>query len=145
VTGYTGDHVADQKKLAKEICEQKQEAVVRVHGREAMWMKPLEEVEEVMVEKFLAVLNGMGGWEGWEGLLREDQMGFLKQLVEDTWDHFGELDLAALPKRERRIELLFIWSWCAMHKDLNTFKAGVVHLGKFWKEEGLDVPVKLLS
>ena len=28
VTGYSGDHAADQKKLAREFCEQKQEAVV---------------------------------------------------------------------------------------------------------------------
>jgi hypothetical protein len=145
VTGYTGDHAADQKKLAKEFCEQKREAVVRVHGREAMRTKPSEEVEEVMIEKFLVALNGMGGWEGWEGTSREDQKQLLEQLVEETRHHFGELDLATLPEPERRVELLFARSWCAMHKDLNTFKAGATRLGRFWKEEGLDGPVKLLS
>ena len=121
------------------------EAVVRFHGKGAMSLKPSEEVEAVMTDKFLEALNGMGGWEGWEKLPLEDQLQFLEHLVEVTRCHFGELDLADLPERERQIELLFVESWCAMHKDLNTFKAGAVGLANFWKEEGLDGPTKLLS
>ena len=145
VTGYSGDHAADQKKLAKEFFQQKHEAVVRFHGKGAMSLKPSEEVEAVMTDKFLEALNGMGGWEGWEKLPLEDQLRFLEHLVEVTRCHFGELELADLPERERQIELLFVESWCAMHKDLNTFKAGAVGLANFWKVEGLDGPVKLLS
>ena len=107
--------------------------------------KPSEEVEEVMTTKFLEALSGVGGWEGWEKLSQEDQRQFLGRLVEDTHCHFGELDLAKLPEPERRIELLFALSWCAMHKELNTFKAGAVYLARFWRENGLDGPVKLLS
>ena len=69
----------------------------------------------------------------------------MERLIKDVKCHFGELDLAKLPESRRRIELLFVWSRCAMHKDLNTFKAGAARLAKFWKEEGLDGPVKLLS
>ena len=145
ITGYSGDHAADQKKLGNEFCKLKREAVVKFHGREAMSLRPLKEVEEVMTTKFLEALSGMGEWEGWDKSPPEDQMRFLRQLVEDTQCHFGEQDLAGLPERERRIDLLFIRSWCAMHKDLNTFKAGAVRLANFWKEAGLDGPVKLLS
>ena len=118
---------------------------MRFHGKGVMSLKPSEEVEAVMTDKFLEALNGMGGWEGWEKLPLEDQLQFLEHLVEVTRCHFGELDLADLPERERQIELLFVKSWCAMHKDLNTFKAGAVGLANFWKEEGLDGPTKLLS
>ena len=135
----------DQKKLAKEFCKEKREAEVRFHGRKAMSSRPLEELEEVMKTKLLEELSGMGGWEGWERLPMENQLQVLRWLAEDTQHHFRELDLAALPEPECRIELLFICSWCAMHKDLNTFKAGAVHLARFWKEEGLDGPVKLLN
>ena len=145
VTGYSGDHAADQKKLAREFCEQKREAVVRFHGREAMSSRPSEEVEEVMTKKFLEALNGMGGWECWEKLPLDDQLQFLGHLIKETEHHFGWLELTRLPDSERRIGLLFVRSWCAMHKDLNTFKAGAFRLGKFWNEEGLDGPVKLLS
>jgi hypothetical protein len=145
ITGYSGDHAADQKKLGKEFGREKREAVVRFHGRGAMSLKPSKEVEAVMTNKFLEALDGMGGWEGWEKVPVEEQLQFLEHLVEDTRCHFGELDLASLPERECRIELLFVESWCAMHKDLNTFKAGAVGLAKFWKEEGLGEPVKLLS
>lgn len=117
VTGYSGDHAADQKKLARVFCNRKQEAVVRSYGKEVMLMKPSEEVEKVMTDKFLEVLNGMGGWVGWEELSLEDQVEILRHLVEDTRCHFGELDLAALPEHERRLKLLFVQSWCAMHKD----------------------------
>ena len=145
VTGYSGDHAADQKKLAKEFCERKREAVVRFHGRGAMSSMPSEEVEEVMTEKFLKTLREMGGWECWEKSPLDDQLRLLGRLIEDTERHFGWLKLARLPDSERRIGLLFVRSWCAMHKDLNTFKAGAIRLGKFWNEEGLDPPVKLLS
>ena len=145
VTGYSGDHAADQKKLAKEFYNQKREAVVRVRGREAMMSRPSEEVEEVMIEKFLTALDRMGGWEGWKDFSQEDQLKFLGRLVGNTQDHFGELDLAALAESERRKELLFARSWCAMHKDLNTFKAGAVGLMNYWKKEGISGPVKLMS
>jgi len=145
VTGYSGDHAADQKKLAKEFCMRKKEAAISVRGLEAVTLKPVEEVEAVLTEKFLEVLKGMGGWESWGKLPMEDQLHRMGGLMEDVRHHFGELELAELPEFERRIELLFAWSGCAMHKDLNTFKAGAVHLAKFWKEEGLDGPVKLLS
>ena len=145
LTGYLGDHAADQKKLGKELYRRKREVVVRSRGKEAMMLKPSEEVEETMSTMFLEVVNGMGGWESWEKLPLKDQLQFLERLVEDARCHFGELDLAALPEPERRLELLFAVSWCSMHKELNIFKAGAVRLGKFWKEEGLDGPVKLLS
>ena len=145
VTGYSGDHAADQKKLAKEFCMRKREAAISVRGIEAMTSKPAEEVEAVLTEKFLEVLKGVGGWESWGKLPMEDQLQRMEGLIEDVRHHFGEVDLAELPEFERRIELLFAWSGCAMHKDLNTFKAGAVRLAKFWKEEGLDGPVKLLS
>lgn len=97
--------------------------------------------------EFLEALDEMGGMEVWKTLPPGEQQQFVQHLVEDpdTQRHFGELELARLPDRERRIELLFARSWCAMHKDLNTFKAGAIRLTKFWKEEGLDGPVKLLS
>ena len=145
VTGYSGDHAADQKKLAKEFCKQKREAVVRFHGREVMLSKPIEELEKVAMAKFEESLNGMGGWEGWEKLSEEDRLQFLERLTKDTQCDFGEQYLAGLPEHDRRIELLFVPSWCAMHKDLNTFKAGAVRLAGFWKGEGLDGPVKLPS
>lgn len=84
VTGYSGDHAVDQKKLAKVFCERKREAVVRIHGRGAMLSKPSEEVEEVMTTKFMEALSGMGGWEGWEKLPPEGQVRSLERLVDDT-------------------------------------------------------------
>jgi len=89
-----------------------------------MLLKPVEEVERVFGEKFLEVLSGVGGWEGWRALSTEDQTQQLGDLKEEVQRHFGELDLAGLPEFERRIKLLFLWSGCAMHKDLNTFKGG---------------------
>lgn len=96
VTGYSGDHAADQKKLAKELCAQKREAILRVRGKEMMSLKSSEEVEKVMVEKLLDVVDGMDGWEEWEKLPEEDQLRFLKRLVEDTERYFGELYLAEI-------------------------------------------------
>jgi hypothetical protein len=116
-----------------------------VRGINAMISKPAEEVEGVFAEKFQEVLSDAGGWEGWGKLPTEDQLQWLEHLVEAVRHHFGELDFAELPELERRIEVLFLWSGCAMHKDLNTFKAGAASLVKFWKEDGLDGPVKLLS
>ena len=75
----------------------------------------------------------------------EGQLQQLEDLVEAIRRHFGELDFAELPELQCQIELLFLWSGCGMHKDLNTFKAGATHLVKFWKGAGLDGPVKLIS
>ena len=145
VTGYSGDHAADQKKLAKEFYERKREAVVSAHGTKAMMSRPAEEVQEVLTEKFMDVLRSAGGWESWGELSAEDQLRQMEDLIKETECHFGELDLAELPEFECRIELLFAWSGCSMHKDLNIFKAGAVRLAEFWREEDLDGPVKLLS
>ena len=110
-----------------------------------MTSKLAEEVEEVLIEKFMEKLRGIGGWESWGKLSAEEQLQLMEGLIKDVGHHFGEQDLAELPEVERRIKLLFAWSGYAMHKDLNTFKAGAVCLAIFWKEEDLDGPVKLLS
>jgi len=145
VTGYSADHAADQKKLAKEIYERKREAVISARGAKAIMTRPAEEVQEVLTEKFMEVLRSIGGWESWGKLSTEDQIRWMEDLIKDVERHFGELDLAELPEFERRIELLFAWSGCSMHKDLNVFKAGAVRLAEFWKEADLNGPVKLLS
>ena len=145
ITGYSADHAVDQKKLAKEFFAWKQEAVMSFQGIGAMMLKPAEEVEGAISDKFTEVLDSVGGWEGWRKLSMENQLQRLEGLIKDVRYRFGELDFAKLPESQRRIELLFLWSGCAMHKDLNTFKAGAAVLAKFWKEEGLAGPVKLLS
>jgi len=145
VTGYSADHAADQKKLAKELFTRKREEVMIFRGIEAMASKPAEEVEGVLSDKFAEMLEDVGGSEGWGKLSMESQLQWVEGVIKDVRHHFGELDFANLPESQRRIELLFFWSGCAMHKDLNTFKAGAVALSKFWKEAGLDGPVKLLS
>ena len=145
ITGYSGDHASDQKLLAREFCRLKQKAVVRAQGMEAMASKPAKEVEGALVEKFMKILEDVGGWEGWGKLSGEDQIQEIEGLIEDVGCRFGEQGLAELPESEQRIKRLFKWSGCAMHKDLNTFKAGAASLAKFWKGERSGGPVKLLS
>ena len=57
-------------------------------------------------------------------LSMEGQLQQLEDLIEAVRRHFGELGFAELPELQHQIELLFLWSGCGMHKDLNTFKAG---------------------
>ena len=144
VTGYSADHAADQKKLAKEFFARKWDEVMSFRGMKAMISKPAEEVEGALSDKLTEMLEEVGS-EAWGKLSTESQLQQLESVVKDVRHHFGELDFAELPESQRRIEVLFLWSGCAMHKDLNTFKAGAAALVKFWKEEGLDGPVKLLS
>ena len=144
-TGYSADHAADQLKLSKELCAYKLSCDYKLRGAEAMKLKSEGEIKGVMDEKLGDILLAVGDWEGWDARSKEEQEKLLKQLVDEVRIHFGKLAFAELPEFLRRIAGLWRWSGCCMHKDLNTFKGGAVALSAFWKEAGLEGPVKLLS
>ena len=144
-TGYSADHASDQMKLSKELCAYKRSCDYQLRGAEAMRQRSEADIKEVVDEKFSDILTEVGDWEGWESRSREEQEKLLERLVNEVSIHFGKLAFAELPEWLQRIGGLWHWSGCCMHKDLNTFKAGAVRLSAFWKEAGLEGPVKLLS
>jgi len=144
-TGYSADHAADQVKLSKELYAYKQSCDHQLRGAEAMKSKSVEDIKEVVDEKFGNILTEVGNWEGWETRSREEREKLLERLINEVCTHFGKLAFAELPEVVRRIVGLWHWSGCCMHKDLNTFKGGATRMSAFWKEAGLKGPVKLLS
>jgi len=56
---------------------------------------------------------------------------------------FGEEAYEKLTPTEKRRADLFIWTGCAMHKDLNATKGGAEAMAGSWKEG--EAPVKLMN
>jgi hypothetical protein len=144
-TGYSADHAADQMKLSKELCAYKQSCDYQLRGAEAVKSKSEGDIKKVVDERFSYILAEVGDWKGWETRSREEQEKLLERLISEVCIHFGKVAFSELPELLQRIAGLWRWSGCCMHKDLNTFKAGAVRLSTFWKEVGLEGPVKLLS
>jgi hypothetical protein len=144
-TGYSGDHAADQMKLSRELHAYKQSCDYQLRGEQAIKSKSEGEIKKVVDEIFGSILEEVGGWKGWDARSREEQEKLLGCLINDIWIHFGKGAFDKLPEQLRRLAGLWHWSGCCMHKDLNTFKGGATRLSAFWKEEGIEGPVKLLS
>jgi len=145
--GYLSDHASDQKKLSAALQRYHWECDRELRGEAAMLSdEHAEEREEVLMEKRRELMEEIGGPERYLELSIEDQLQFAKRLVREAQICLGERAYQRLSPEEKEMVDLWVWSGCAMHKDLNAMKGGVERMAKWWDEFGEGMaPVALMS
>ncbi|KAF9642524.1 hypothetical protein BDM02DRAFT_3193083 [Thelephora ganbajun] len=126
--GYLSDHASDQKKLSAMLQRYWWECDCQLRGEAVM---PLDEYtedrEQVLMEKGSELMQEIGGPEHYHALSIDEQLQFTKRLEKEIVDYW-------------------VWSGCAMHKDLNAMKGGVDRMSSWWVKFGDGVtPVALMS
>ena len=135
--GYLSDHASDQKKLSAMLQEYQQECDRELQGEPTMLSdKHEEEREQVLREKGKELLEEIGGSENYLALPIDEQIQFAKRLVHEVQICLGEQAYQQLSPEEKEEVDYWVWSGCAMHKDLNAMKGGVGRMSHWWTEFG---------
>jgi hypothetical protein len=144
--GYLSDHASDQKKLSTMLEGYRQEFDRELRGEAAMLSGAYkEEWEEVLLEKGKELMEKIGA-ERYRALSFDGQLEFARALVREAQICLGERVYQRLSPEEKRFVDYWVWSGCAMHKDLNAMKGGVEKMLKKWAEFKEKVaPVALMS
>ena len=143
VTGICTDHAADQKKFARLVQEWKRDADRELRGKREILTRGEAEIVGAVVKAWDEVLLEIGGMESWESLSKEGQDESIERIIRQVRMMYGEEAYEKLTPAEKRRADLFIWTGCAMHKDLNATKGGAEAMAASWGEgEG---PVKLMN
>ena len=143
VTGICTDHAADQKKLARLVQRWKRDVDRELRGMKEMLVRGEVEILGAVAKAWGEILARVGGLESWRLLLEERQNEQLCSIVRKVRMAFGEEAYEKLTPTEKHCVDLFIWTGCAMHKDLNATKGGAEVMAASW-EEG-EAPVKLMN
>ncbi|KAE9389844.1 hypothetical protein BT96DRAFT_1002844 [Gymnopus androsaceus JB14] len=128
LTGMHSDHAEDQKKLASLLEALKQAWDRELHGEDALLDLGTVALFPLIAKATATVVKNAGGQETWNSLSESEQEAFAK----------------LNPVQQCTIDL-FVWSGCQIHKDLNTVKWGAIAMGKWWVDNGVQGPKKLLN
>jgi hypothetical protein len=145
--GYLSDHASDQKKLSGMLERFRWECDRELRGEAAILSGEYrKEWERVFKEKGEEMMEEIGGPAQYHSLSLDEQLQFAQRLVHEAQICLGEQVYERLsPEEKVRIDY-WVWSGCAMHKDLNAMKGGVSRMGTWWKECGDGIaPVALMN
>jgi len=147
LTGYLSDHSSDQKKLSTMLQKYRWECDRELRGEAARLSgRHAEEWESVFLEKAKEFMDEIGGQEHYLALSIDGQVQFARRLIREAQIRLGERMYEQLSPEEKAFVDLWVWSGCAMHKDLNAMKGGVERMSKWWVEYGGGTaPVALMS
>ena len=145
--GYLSDHASDQKKLSTMLQRYRWECDRELRGEAAMVLGAYkEEWEAVFLEKGDELMREIGGSERYLALSIDEQLQFARRLIREAQICLGERVYQRLSPEEKEFVDYWVWSGCAMHKDLNTMKGGVGRMSKCWIEFGDGTaPVALMN
>ena len=145
--GYLSDHASDQKKLSATLQKYRCECDRELRGRtENFSDEGAEERREVMIEKGRELMEEIGGPDRYLALPIDEQILFAKRLVREAQICLGERAYQQLSPEEKEIVDWWVWSGCAMHKDLNAMKGGAEKMLSWWVEFGGGMaPVALMN
>jgi hypothetical protein len=145
--GYLSDHASDQKKLSGMLQKFHQDCDRELRGEAAMLSGEYAgEWDEVFRERGKALMEEIGGPEKHLNLSLDEQLSFAKRLIREAQICLGERVYERLSPEEKALVDYWVWSGCAMHKDLNAMKGGVDGMASWWKESGDGMtPIALMS
>jgi hypothetical protein len=141
LSGYKGDHSADQDNVASLLKDWKKSVDRRVRGERAISAMTNSEILHLYSEQLHETLQNTPGFAQ---MVPDEQ----DHLVRDAWTALfikqGEKDFAALDADTQTQIDFFVRVGCAMHKDLNWTKGGEAAMRAAYAElEIKEVPIDL--
>jgi hypothetical protein len=146
--GYLGDHAADQKKLSGQLEAYRRECDREVRGEDALFSDdPQDEAERnhLLDEKSKEMLESVGGKECWVLLPPVERLRQEREMIRQVQISLGEQAYQRLPPEEKAEVDFWVYTGCAMHKDLNVMKGGAERMMKSWEEKGVMPPIDLMN
>jgi len=146
--GYLGDHAADQKKLSVMLEAYRRDCDREIRGEDVFLSDdPQDEVErnQLLDEMLKEMLEKAGGLERWALLPPIERLKREKGVIREVQVALGEKAYQQLSQEEKDEIDFWVYTGCAMHKDLNAAKGGADRMAKSWEKEGRTPPISLMS
>jgi hypothetical protein len=143
--GMSGDHGKDQKKLAKLLEDAKQFFLKQTLGKERLLGMNSSQFLELLIKVNEKLVRKVGGKLKWNALSEIERLSTEAECLSEAVYEIGSAAYTQLDEEERKKVDLFVWTGCAMHKDLNCVKGGDAAMTAWWKENGLTGPSLLAN
>jgi hypothetical protein len=144
--GYSSDHSEDQKKFAKLSRERKIYCVRLVRGREILHDElPYTTSKRLLDDARELAISELGGREAWSLLSELLQQEYDTKIVARVCVALATQEYGTLSEDEQRQLDLYVQSGCCSHKELNAFKGACTAMSRFWVDNNLDGPRKLMN
>jgi len=143
--GMSGDHAKDQKNLAKLLKETKQFFLMQTLGKNHLLGMNTTQFLELLMKVNETLVKKVGGQRQWEKLSEAQQLSAEAECFSEVMLKIGAEAYSQLDEKEKERVDLFVWTGCAMHKDLNCIKGGDTAMSIWWKENGIPGPILLAN
>ncbi|KZV87342.1 hypothetical protein EXIGLDRAFT_620735, partial [Exidia glandulosa HHB12029] len=132
IRGMTSDHASGEKLTHVELQALRCDLGIEELGEN--WLKSLPETEwlVIMCEQLPLFIDEIGGSAYWQMLPANQQAAHYSDFYRRIARQYGAERFEQLPDDQKRVYDLFLWTGCAMHKDLNAVKGGCSGLADFW-------------
>jgi hypothetical protein len=137
-----------QKKLSGELEIFRQECDQELRGEDALLSDdPQDEAERDLLfdEKSEEMFEKVGGKEHWISLPPAERLARNKEMIRQVQIALGEQAYQRLSPEEKAEVDFWVYTGCAMHKDLNAMKGGVEIMVRSWEEKNRTPPITLMS
>jgi hypothetical protein len=136
--GMSEDHAKDQKKLAKLLKETKQFFLKQTLEKNCLLGMNTSPFLELLMKANDKVTKKVGGSSKWNALSEKEKLSVEAECLSEAVLEIGAEAYSQLDEHEKKRVDLFIWTGCAMHKDINCVKGGNAAMKAWWKEN--DMP-----
>ncbi|KDQ09796.1 hypothetical protein BOTBODRAFT_178707 [Botryobasidium botryosum FD-172 SS1] len=143
--GMNTNHAEDQKKLFRIFENWKERCEQELLGEETLRLSELGDIHPILWEEITHVMNEAGGQEVWDALPLDQKERRQEEAHQRACARIGKERIDAMTPEQRRYIALFIWGGCCMHKEMNSIKGGAAAMAAYWKERGLQGPMKLVN
>lgn len=143
--GMSGDHAKDQKKLAKLLEETKQFFLKQTLGKNRLLGMNSSQFLELLIKVNNKVVRKVGGETKWNNFSEVEKLSAEAECLSEAVLEIGAEVYSQLDEKERERVDLFVWTGCAMHKDLNCVKGGDAAMRAWWEENNTTGPILLAN
>jgi len=143
--GVTTDHAADQKLFVQLLGEWKKEVDLEDRGRRFLQDLPPDKMTILLCTALQQAIDKSGGFASWNQLSSVERDGRNEEFLKALCIELGEGEFGKLSDEEKRMIREMLWRGCCMHKEMNTFKEGCSEMDKYWDDQELPGPMKLMN
>jgi hypothetical protein len=143
--GMCSDHAKDQKKLFALLEETKQFFLQQTLGKERLLEMTTNQFLELLMKVNKKIVTKVGGEQKWNALSETKRLALEADCLSHMVLEIGAEMYSQLEETEKQKVDLFVWTGCAMHKDLNCVKGGNEAMMKWWEMNNIQGPILLAN
>ena len=143
--GYCADHSEDQNRLSRLSAKRKSISTRIILGQRKLAEMP-DCTRDTIISSALNVhITSSGGADVWQSLSEDERTQQHQALIRSLQFTLGHQIYPTLPRSEQARLDLYVRVGCQSHKELNAFKGFCSGLSRFWSDNRLDGPLKLMN